>query len=255
MFHSSVMTKYTFSKLFSQDFPHIIWKIVADPIAKRLGIELRQPDSTLPLFYSLDFSGNTIHRAIAVSAKEWTLDAIRADKLILKKVGDYQPVKEGVRVLDLQGNSLFSSEEHILLHSEPDYLQLRHRSFQSGFEQYVDLTDFRMSSQKPSLHAQEEPAINIPVPYYGELPDYLKTVTRVDGLWLSRWEDKFIWTYHRKEKENYALILCLADESELLYSTVLLEDMPKMIPQPYFQIGNQIFLLSYNKQEIVSYLL
>ena len=249
------MTKYTFSKLFSQDFPFIIWKIVADPLAGRLGIELREPERTLPVFYSLDFQGNIIHQAIEVATKEWTLDAIRKDKLILKKVGDYQPVKEGVLVLDNQGNSLFNSEEHILLHTHQNYLELRHRSFQSGFEQYVDLTDFRMSSQKPSLAMPDEPAIEMPIPYYGELPDYLKAVTRADGIWLSRWADKFIWTYHRKEKENYALILCLADESELLYSTVLLEDMPKMIPQPYFQIGNQIFLLSYNKQEIVSYLL
>jgi len=69
------------------------------------------------------------------------------------------------------------------------------------------------------------------------------------------WEDKFLWTYHRQEKDKYQLILCIADESNILHTEIMMEDMPKMIPQPYFQIGNQLFLLSYNKQEIVSYLL
>lgn len=249
------MTKYTFSKLFSQDFPFIIWKIVADPRAKKLGIELRQPDSTLPLYYSIDFKGNIHHEAIEISPKEWTLDAIRGDKLILKKVGDYQPVKEGVMVLDNRGNTVFTSEEHILLHSEQDYLTLRHRSFQAGFEQYVNLADFSMSTQKPAPTISEEPTIELPQFYGGPKPEYLQTVTMVDGLWFSRWEETLVWTYHRQEKEKYQLILCLAAASNLLHTEILMDEMPKMIPQPYFQIGNQIFLLSYNKQEIVSYLL
>jgi len=249
------MTKYTFSKLFSQDFPFIIWKIVADPLSAMLGIELRHPESTLPILYSLDFKGDIHHKALELSPKEWTLDAICKDKLILKKVGDYQPVKEGVQIIDGHGHTVFTSEEHVLLHSDQHYLQLRHRSFQSGFEHYVNLDDYSVSQQAPTAKAAAGPILEIPQFYNGPKPSYLQTVTMADGLWLSRWEDKFLWTYHRQEKDKYQLILCIADESNLLHTEIMMEDMPKMIPQPYFQIGNQLFLLSYNKQEIVSYLL
>jgi hypothetical protein len=48
--------------------------------------------------------------------------------------------------------------------------------------------------------------------------------------------------------------LATSNLNQILDQQVILKDMEKMIPQPYFQLGNQVFFMSFNKREIVSYL-
>lgn len=249
------MTKYTISQAFSIRFPFNIWKIVADSHSQLLGVELRNPDNSLPVVQSFDFRGNIILKNLQLEPKEWTLDAVRKELLVFKKVGEHMPVAAGVLLTDHNGQELFCSHEYILLETAANYISLRHRSFQAGFESYMDFEQLQLSSTPPSPKAEEATALVLPEVYQGELPAYLRAVTIVDQLWLSRWEDKWLWTYHSQENNSYHLNLCIADRSNIIYEQCLLQAMPKMIPQPYFQIANQIFLLSYNKQEIVSYLL
>lgn len=249
------MTKYTISKAFTKRFPFNIWKIVADSESRLLGIELRDPSDTVPVIYSLDFNGKTSLEKFQLQAKEWTLDAVRKQLLVFKKVGERSPITAGVLLIDHKGNELFSSHEQVLLDTGTNHIQLRHRSLQAGFESYVDFDNLQSHSTQPPKTVNNAPAIVLPESFSGEIPDFLKDVTIVDQLWLSRWQDKWLWSYHSKENESYHLNLCIADTSKILYEQCLLYAMPKMIPQPYFQIANQIFLLSYNKQEIVSYLL
>lgn len=249
------MTKYTISKAFSQRFPFNIWKIVADSDSKLLAVELRNPADTLPILYSLDFEGVAHLSHLQLQPKEWTLDAVNKQLLVVKKVGENSPVGAGVLLIDHTGKTLYESHEHILLQSEANHIVLRQRSLQAGFERYVDFENFQNAATPPPVNPATAAAITLPAVFNGEIPSFLKDVTIIDQLWLSRWQEKWIWSYHTKENNSYNLNLCIADRSNILYKQCLLQAMPKMIPQPYFQIANQIFLLSYNKQEIVSYLL
>ncbi|MFD1768955.1 hypothetical protein [Sphingobacterium suaedae] len=251
------MTKYTIYKAFEKKFPFQIWKIVADTSTQLLGVELRGDGTQHAILYVLDFQGNLLLENLQLPEKEWTLEALQHQTIVLKRVGDSHPVKEGIHLLDIQGQTRYLSHEYTWVDTYLHYLKVRHRSLQSGFEEYIDIRDAKKVRQTSPIPEEFCTAVKMPIPYTGKLPDYLPHILppdQADIPWVSRAHDKLIWSYHHKDGQHYHLNLCISDTSKLLYEQRLLTDMPKMIPQPYFQVGNQIFLMSYNKQEIVSYL-
>lgn len=247
------MTKYTTIKVFDRNFPHQIWKIVADVSSRQIGIELRDANTTCAVLYVFDFEGNEILHDQRLDEKEWTLEALQQQTIVLKRVGDTQPVKEGVLFLDLRGRPRQLWHEYTWIDTYRDVIKVRHRSFQSGFEEYINIKSLKKTSNRVDIH-EYCTAIKMPVPYSGTLPPYLESLPIEDFPWVSRIGPYLLWTYHSRENNRYHLNLSVADASKLLFTQPLLQNMPKMIPQPYFQIGNQIFLMSYNKQKIVSYL-
>src|SRR5690606_3175344 len=247
------MTKYTTIKTFEKDFPHQIWKIVADPVNQHIAIELRDTESTRAALYVIDFEGKELLQHKQLDEKEWTLEAVQHNTLILKRVGDVRPVKEGILFLDFQGNTRALWQEYIWVDTYRDMVKVRHRSFQSGFEEYIDTQTLQKTSTAPR-EMEYCSAIKMPIPFTAPLPPYLKDLALSDVPAVSRAGELILWSYHTQANEHYQLNLSVADSSKLLDTICLLTDMPKMIPQPYFQIENQIFLMSYNKQEIVSYL-
>lgn len=247
------MNKYTTFKAFEKKFPFQIWKIVVDVSSKQIGVELRDSDSTLPILYILDFEGKEILQHKQLDEKEWTLEALQHDTLILKRVGDTLPVKEGILFLDREGNERRLWQEYIWLDTFPDTIQARHRNLQSGFEEYIDIRTLQKVTAKTIQQGYDE-SIKMPIPYHGTRPAYLQHIRIEDLPWISRAGDYILWSYHTKENTSYNLNLCITDKSNIIYTQRLLANMPKMIPQPYFQVANQIFLMSYNKREIVSYL-
>ncbi|WDF69976.1 hypothetical protein PQ465_06260 [Sphingobacterium oryzagri] len=248
------MTKYTIYNAFQKEFPGQIWKIVVDGLRQEMALEIRDTETTIPQFFIVDFAGNSLSENNIVAEKEWTLEALQHQTLILKRVGDTHPVKEGIWLLDKQGNTRYLSYEYTWIDTEVDYIKVRHRNIQSGFEEYIAIEQAKKVLTANSDISSAHSAVKMPIPYHGTLPPYFDKKDLCDAPWVSRADDKFIWTYHSRQNGLYNLNLCIADASNELYESTLLHEMPKMIPQPYFQIGNQIFLMSYNKREIVSYL-
>lgn len=248
------MSEYKIHNAFQQEFPSQIWKIVVDGIKQEIAVELRDEETTNPSFFIMDFKGNIVLDSKLIEEKEWTLEALQHQTLILKRVGDTTPIKEGIWLLDKRGDTRYVSHEYIWIDTEVDYIKVRHRNIQSGFEEYIDIKEGKKKLSPGVSIAPSCSAVKMPIPYTGALPPYLQDRAPVDIPWVSRANEKLIWTYHSKQKTLYNLNLCIADESNVLYECSPLLNMPKMIPQPYFQIGNQIFLMSYNKREIVSYL-
>ncbi|MBD1426647.1 hypothetical protein [Sphingobacterium arenae] len=247
------MTKYTTFKTFEKDFPYQIWKIVADAATQQIAIELRDTESTCAILYIFDFEGNEVLKHKQIDEKEWTLEAIQHHTLILKRVGDTQPVKEGILFIDSGGTPRCLWQEYTWIDTYRDTIKVRHRNFQSGFEEYIDIKTLKKTPDT-GIIKEYCGAIKMPVPYSGVLPTYLQHIAIEDRPWISRAENNILWSYHIKENERYNLNLSISNNSKLLMTVCLLSDMPKMIPQPYFQIENQIFLMSYNKRRIVSYL-
>ncbi|HLT88306.1 MAG TPA: hypothetical protein VKZ57_12005 [Sphingobacterium sp.] len=247
------MTKYTTFKAFEKNFPYQIWKIVADAASRQIAVELRDTESTCAILYVLDFDGKELLKQKQIAEKEWTLEAIQHRTIVLKRVGDTQPVKEGILFLDMQGNPRHLWQEYTWIDTYRDVVKVRHRNFQSGFEEYIDIETLKKTVHTERIQEYCS-AIKMPIPYSGTLPPYLQNASIQDLPWISRAADRILWSYHTKENEHYNLNLSIADTSKLLVTQCLLSDMPKMIPQPYFQIENQIFLMSYNKRKIVSYL-
>ncbi len=247
-------TGYTIIKTFEATFSSPIWKIVVDPFLEQLAVELREPESTLPIIQVIDFKGNVLVKDIKISEKEWTIEALQHRTVVLKRVGDTQPIKEGIQLVNFNGEIRYISEEYTWVETCQDFIKIRHRTFQAGFEEYIDIAEAKKIRDQSGACDNYTSVIKMPIQYTGPLPSYLKNIQIEDLPWVSRTQDKFLWSIHTKENNNYNLNLYVADASNVLHVHTLLSNMPKMIPQPYFQIANQIFLMTYNKREIVSYL-
>lgn len=246
------MNKYTINNVFIRTFPHQIWKIQVDCQSSQLALELRDPSSSQASIYVLDFDGRVILADFQLPEKEWTLDAIQQERLIFKKVGDQTPTKAGIMIVNLNGEQIIIDEAYTLLSTLESVVKVRHRNFESGFESYISLFDG--SNSKESADSLPASNLQIPNPYLGELPEFLKNKSIADSLWISKSADYFLWSYHEKTNQGYRLNLCVSNHSKIIQEIELLQNMPKMIPQPYFQIGRQLFVLAYNKCEILSYL-
>ncbi|MCA5006330.1 hypothetical protein [Sphingobacterium bovistauri] len=249
------MNKYTINKAFERIFPYPIWKIEVDCAHAQIAIESRNPQTTLPIFSVLSFEGNYTLENYEVDSKEWTLEDVQGDFLILKRYGDYSPVQAGIQVIHTPSStSIFTYMEYVIKEVYKDVIIAHHRSIPAGLVFYIDIKTGEISNQNTEI--QEFPFRNIqyPIPYQGNLPSFLNEISYIDQIWLQPYHDLFLWSYHSQTSNKYNLNLSLSSKNELYDSKVVINDMDKLIPQPYFTVKEHIFFLSSNKMKISSYL-
>ena len=248
------MTKYTINKIFEKAFPTNIWKIEVDALQPYLAVETRDVETTVASFFVFDFEGNCLMSPCQADGKEWTLDSIQDGFMILKRVGEQSPVKEGIQIIQILNNEvIFHSYEFILIDVYKNYIHARHRSISSGESLAIDIRTGEYSSAAEHSFDMACNKVQYPVTY-SQIPRFLKQEYKSGPLWLSKCGQHFLWCYHKQNKDRYDLCLATSNLNQILDQQVILKDMEKMIPQPYFQLGNQVFFMSFNKREIVSYL-
>ncbi len=251
----SVMVKYTINKAFEKKFSSPIWKIEADTDARLLAIETRNQVDTTPSFHVIDFEGHSLMDDFRLKTKEWTLAEIQKDYLILKKIGANAPQASGILVVHIPSRHIAHEWHHYLLVDIfKNVLKVRHHTISAGFEEYLSLSSGQHLRLPEIEIAYCSNHINFPLAYNGILPDFLQKKEHEDTIWISKVKHNFIWCYHTRAENGYTLDILLSDKFKELQKMTVLDNMIKMIPQPYFQINEQLFLMSYNKQEIVSYL-
>lgn len=249
------MTKYTIKKIFERNFNLPIWKIEVDCTENLLAVECRDPDSTLPSFFVLDFEGTLLAKEITSEEKEWTLEAIQNHFIILKKYGSSSPIQPGIQIIhSLSGLVIANYPEYVLKDVYQDYILATHRTIPSGLNYYINIKDGSVSNSKPK--ELQLPLINIhyPIPYDGSLPSFVKELTFEDQIWLQPYKENFLWSYHTKESNGYSLHLSLSSKNQIIDSKIILFNLPQLIPQPYFTVKEYIFFLTNTKQEIAVYL-
>lgn len=249
------MNKYTIIKAFERQFSSKIWKIAVDARGRFIALETRDADSTAPTIHILDFEGNIQHTPFQIKDKEWTLEGIQHNNIILKRVGTQTPIGAGIQIIDFYGQLQYLSDQHTWVDTYLDFIKIRHRNFQSGMEEFIKIIDGSKAKDIDPNQLSYCQTIEFPLRYTGQLPPFLKETYLIDSLLLNKISDnRYLWSYHTKEQEFYQLHICISDRFKILEKTTILLNMEKMIPQHYFKINDQIFLMSYNKQEIVSYL-
>ena len=249
------MTKYTINKAFERNFPHPIWKIEVDCAHAQIAVECRNQDSTLPFFSVFNFEGRDLLEQYEVDSREWTLEDIQGDYLILKRFGDYSPVQSGIQVIHIPSKtSLFTYMEYVIKDVYQNYIQAYHRSIPSGLWFYINITTGEISNKLIAENDFPLRDIHYPIPFQGKMPPFLHEITFVDQIWLQPFHDLFLWSYHSCAANKYNLNLSLSSKNELYDSKIIIEDLDKLIPQPYFTVKEHIFFLSSNKMKISSYL-
>jgi len=248
------MTKYTINKVFERNFQFPIWKMEVDTVNNLLAVESRNQTDTLPYFSIIDFEGLTHIDHMAAEAKEWTLEGVQGDYLILKRFGDYSPIQAGIQIIHIPSRTVLCTHlEYIIKEVYTEYIVARHRLIPSGIDYLIHIpTGNLMVQHIPLVYCVRD--INYPVPYQGQVPKFMQTIDFTDQLWLQPHRDLFLWSYHTIQSSKYALNLSISTKTELLDSKIMLNDLDKLIPQPYFTVKDYIFILSGDKMKISTYL-
>ena len=249
------MTKYTINKAFEKTLPTNIWKIEVDAIQALIAIETRNLDGSEALFHVFNFQGECVMSSFKSEGKEWTLDSLQDGFLILKRVGEHTPIQEGIQIINSKTQErVFTSYEFILLDVYCHKIHARHRSISSGETISIEISTGKYSPSQEHNFKLCPNRVQYPITYT-KVPEFLQNINIEGPLWLNKIGAHYIWSFHEKSEEKHKLILAISDLNQLLDKLVILEDMDRMIPQPYFQIENQVFFMSFNKREIISYLL
>ncbi|WP_159636356.1 hypothetical protein [Sphingobacterium composti Ten et al. 2007 non Yoo et al. 2007] len=249
------MNKYTINKAFERNFPFPIWKIEVDCAHTQIAVEIRNPESTLPSFSVFSFSGDAKLDLYEVDSREWTLEEIQGDYLILKRFGDYSPIQAGIQVIHIPTKAtIFTYMEYVIKDVYKNTILATHRSILTGINFYIDIATGEITNKFDCVPQFPIRDIHYPIHFQGKLPSFLSDISYIDQIWLQPYRDLFLWSYHTTNSNKYNLNLSLSSKNELFDSKMIIEDMDKLIPQPYFTVKEHIFFLSSNKMKISSYL-
>lgn len=249
------MTKYTINKGLEKAFVDPIWKIEVNTTGNNLAVECRNQQSTIPTFSIFTFEGENIMEQFPVIEKEWTLETIQGEYLILKKYGTSSPNQAGIQIVHIPTKTtVITFAEYVLKEVYQDTIVAVHRSIPSGLVFYIDIGTGQVTNNVEKKLTIRTADIEYPIIYKDKLPHFMQHIDYEDHIWLLPCPNFFIWTYHLKTHNGYALALTLSTKNEILDHVIVLHNLPKLILQPFFKVKGYIFFLSDTKQEIATYL-
>ena len=250
------MDKYTLKTAFRKSFLHVVWRIEADTSEGLLAVETRDKDSGAPLFSAFDYrTGDMFIHEKPYGDRNWTLAGTTMRKLIMRAYGANSPDGAGIACMDIDNGALLWEQfNYTLLRVDHSQLTVRHRNFAGGYEQYLDPTTGNLTPINTSPNKPTGPAIVLPQRYHGGVPGLLANFAIYGDVFHCQIGDKHVWAFHEATGSVFRVRLVITDGLVLLADKVILRDLPGITPELFFVIGQHLFTVGNNKQEIVSYL-
>lgn len=253
------MDKYKLKTAFQKSFLGLIWRMEVDTRSGLMAVETRDAASGKPHFSVFRYSsGNTCLAEFPYGDRNWTLAGIINGLLLLRAYGAQSPDSAGIACINAtDGEIMWEQFNYTLLAIQGDTLLARHRNFSAGYEEHLQVTDGTPLRQQPTQQ-QDQPSgepLRIPHPYTGKYPDFLAHYAIHGDLHYCKAGSYEVWAFHETAGPGYRIRLAVSDTSGLIDERIVITGLTKMIPELFFMIGSQIFLIGDNKQEIVSYLL
>lgn len=250
------MANHTISKAFNFNFTHPIWRVEIDAENKLIAVETRNPNDTLPYFNVITFEGTYVLQDFKAIAKEWVLSGIQCKKLILKKIAHNSPIDAGIQVIDCydpqQQETWFN---YTFINMVDQGVLIRPNVIAQGLQLFLNLQTMSIESKNENSIKPYAPTLVYPIIYNGEIPIFLKDFP-IDGeIWINMVNDHFIWAFYEKDKDNrYQIRLVQSTKEKLTATIIAVSELELKFFNIYFLIHEQIFLLTDNKREFVSYL-
>src|SRR5690606_27368344 len=99
-----------------------------------------------------------------------------------------------------------------------------------------------------------EADIVLPQRYGHGLPECLAGYPVHGDLFYCQIGPKQLWAFHEARQGSYRVRMVITSGLTVLADQIILPELAKMTPELFFMIGQQVFIISDNKREIVSYL-
>ncbi len=250
------MDKYTLKTAFKKSFSGMVWRIQADTDTHLLAVETRDQETGHPAFSAFDsHTGTSLIHEQPYGDRHWALAGMAHRKLVVKAFGQNSPDGAGVACIDIdRGALIWEQFNYVLVQVGNHQLTVRHRNFAGGYEQHLDaatgnLTPFNKTAAKPTAAD-----IVIPQRYELGIPECLAGYPVHGDLFYAGIGAKQVWAFHEAVQEAYRVRLVITNGLTVLADPVILPELARMTPELFFMIGQQVFIISDNKREIVSYL-
>ncbi|MFB2118569.1 DUF4905 domain-containing protein [Parapedobacter sp. 2B3] len=234
----------------------MVWRIEADTDGRLLAVETRDQETGRPSFSAFDYeSGISLIHENPYGDRNWALAGTADRKLVIKAFGQNSPDGAGIACIDADtGDLLWEQFNYVLVQVGRRQLTVRHRNFASGYKQHLDLdtgnlTQFNNSASKPT--AAE---IVLPQRYGNGIPECLTAYSVYGDLFRCPIGPKELWAFHEVTGETYQVRLVVSSGPAIVADQVVLTGLEKMTPELFFGVERQVFIISDNKREIVSYL-
>lgn len=250
------MTNQTISKAFSTVFTYPIWRIEIDAESRLIAVETRNPADTRPYFNVITFEGNDVLQDFQAISKEWVLAGIQCQKLILKKISSNSPIDAGVQIIDCyQPNQQETWFNYLFVEMINGGILLRPKMIEQGMQLFLDLKTMSIENKKEKSFKPFDSQIVYPVIYNGQIPQFLTDFTADGEIWISALDDYFIWAFYEQNTANhYQIRIVQSTKERLIDAVIAVDQLPLKFFNIYFLVNKQIFLLTDNKREFVSYL-
>lgn len=250
------MDKYTLKTAFKKSFLGIVWRIETDTANNILAVETRDEATGNPSFSTFDYAtGTSFAQERPYGDRNWALAGITAGKLIVRAFGHDSPDSGGIACIDaVSGELLWEQFNYILVGITNRQLAVRHRNFASGYEQHVDIETGNLTQFNKTIDKPIGPEIVLPQRHIGDTPTFLRNYAVYGDILCCEIGSKKVWAFHEVTHQKYRIRLVISKGLNVLSDAVVLADLTQMIPELFFAIDSQLFLVSDNKREIVSYL-
>lgn len=250
------MDKYTLKTAFKKSFLGIVWRIEADTANNILAIETRDEATGNPSFSVFDYTtGTSLVHERPYGDRNWALAGTTDRKLIVRAFGHNSPDSAGIACIDATtGELLWEQFNYMLVGIGDQQLTVRHRNFASGYEQYIDIHTGNLTQADQPTDKPAGLAIVLPQRHIGNVPALLANYEIHGDIFCCPIGSKQVWAFHEVTHQKYRVRLVISNGLNVLSDEVVLTNLAHMIPELFFAIDRQLFLVSDNKREIVSYL-
>ncbi|WP_257668062.1 DUF4905 domain-containing protein [Parapedobacter tibetensis] len=250
------MDKYTLKTAFEKSFLGLVWRIETDVANGLLAVETRNKDTGAPLFSVFRYTtGISLIHEMPYGDRYWTLAAIVDNKLILRAYGQNSPDSAGIACIDaLSGDVQWEQFNYAFLAIQDEAIIVRHRNFADGHEQYLAIHHGNLTQKTEALNKPMRQNIVIPQRHDGYIPAFLENYDIYGDLFHCTAGQNNVYAFHERDDQLYRIRLVVSSDSGVLADKVVISGLAKMIPELFFMINKQIFLIGNNKRKIVSYL-
>src|SRR5690606_13686777 len=250
------MDKYTLKTAFKKSFLGMVWRIEADTAANILAVETRDKDTGLPAFSAFDSrTGVSFVEEKPYGDRNWALAGTADRKLVIRAFGQNSPDGDGIDCIDAdRGELLWEQFNYVLVHVGDRQLTVRHRNFAGGYEQYLDLATGNLTKFNKNADKPIGPEIVIPQRYEHGLPGLLSGYAVYGDLFYCQIGARQLWAFHEATQQDFKVRLVISNGLTIVADHIILDELDKMTPELFFMVGQQLFIISHNKREIVSYL-
>lgn len=244
------------TKAFSYLYEGTIWKIDIHELSGMLAIEWRDQDG-LPYFSVIHYrSGRLLSDHIHYGDRWWTLAAVNANQLFLQHYPQpNQGQTQGLVAIDIHSKQVTWEQFNLqFVELTQEGIAVKQRFSDTNAVSLLEPLAGSILENHTLLNKLSPLPRNIrsasPVHRTPPLPI---TSTLVGPYFFLETDGKELWAYHERKEDKLQLILTVIQEHNVQFKECIVDRLDHLLPEVFFMVGQQLFFVTNNKREIVSY--